>query len=151
VKKNILILLLALLVVGCDLNDTTSEMMPVNSFLIAKGNLYGAGEEGIIAQNLVITNQTTWSTLIAQMNSVNTVSNGFNEIDIDFSEYTIIAVFDDIKENGGHRLELNIFSNSETIMVNVTHLVPEGNATTLSTQPFHIVKILKSNLLLLFE
>ena len=85
------------------------------------------------------------------MNSANNVSNSFTETNIDFSEYTVIAVFNQIKVNGGHSLELNIMSNSENIIVSVTNLGASGNATALITQPYHIVKIKNSDLPILFE
>lgn len=85
------------------------------------------------------------------MNSVNNVSEIFSETDINFSEYTIIAVFDEIKGNGGHGMELNIISNSENIIAIVTDLVPEEFATTVMTQPFYIAKIQNSNLPIIFE
>ena len=121
------------------------------STLIAKDNLFGNGDKGIIEQNLEITDQNTWDNLISQMNSVNSVSDNFSEIDIDFSQYKVIAIFDEIRGNGGHSLELNIMSNSENIIVNITDVVPEGNATTVITQPFNIVKILNSDLPIIFE
>jgi len=150
-RKYISIFLLSVLVLNCDSNDAQSRMINIESTLIAKDNLYGNGDEGVVQQNLVISDQSTWTALIDQMNSVNNVSDNFAEIDINFSEYMIIAVFDEIKGNGGHSLALNIRSNSEHIIVNITDLVPEGNATTVITQPFHIVKILKSDLPILFE
>tara|TARA_B110000114_G_scaffold133888_1_gene140372 strand:+ start:183 stop:563 length:381 start_codon:yes stop_codon:yes gene_type:complete len=126
-------------------------MVNIESTLIAKDNLFGNGDEGIIEQNLEITDQKTFDNLISQMNTVNNVSDSFSEIDIDFSQYKVIAIFDEIRENGGHSLELNIKSNSENIIVNITDVVPEGNATTVITQPFHIVKISNSDLPIIFE
>lgn len=148
--KNIVIILVSILVLGCNSNDNKLEMTNIESTLIAKDNLYGSGAEGITEQNLIISNETAWNALIAQMNSVNNVSDSFSETNIDFLEYTIIAVFDEIKGNGGHTLELNIMSNSKNIIVNVTDLAPEGNAATVITQPFHIVKIPSSDLPIIF-
>ena len=150
-KKNILIILLSIFVLSCSSDDDNSEMTNIESTLIAKDNLYGNGAEGITQRNLIISDQTAWNDLIAQMNSVNIVSDNFTETDINFSEYKIIAVFDEIKRNGGHSLELDIISNSENIIVNITDLAPEGDATTVITQPFHIVKILNSDLPIIFE
>ncbi len=125
-----------------ELNDTN---------LIAKGNLYGSGEEGIEAQNLVITNQKDWDELIAQMDSVNKVSTGFSETTIDFSKHSIIAVFDEVKTSGGHSLELNITTNSENTLVDVNHISPKGNATSVMTQPYYIIKIYKNDLPTVFK
>ncbi|WP_299778710.1 hypothetical protein [uncultured Formosa sp.] len=150
-KKNILIILLCVLTFSCNSDDDTSEMTNIEFTLIAKENLFGNGNEGIAKQNLVISNQNDWNDLITQMNSENNVSDNFSEIDIDFSEFQIIAVFDEIKVNGGHILELNIMSNSENIIVNLTDLAPDGDVTSIVTQPFCIVKILKSDLPIIFE
>lgn len=150
-KQSVLILFSAIFILSCDSDDTSFEMSSIESILIAKDNLYGNGDEGIIEQNMVISESTTWTNLIAQMNSVNTVSDSFSETDIDFSEYRVIAVFDEIKGNGGHSLDLNIMSNSENIIVHITDVAPEGNATTVITQPYHIVKILNSDLPVQFQ
>ncbi|OIQ30908.1 MAG: hypothetical protein BM564_01465 [Bacteroidetes bacterium MedPE-SWsnd-G2] len=150
-NKNVLIILLTIFVFSCNSDDYNSELVNIESTLIAKDNLYGNGDEGIIEQNLIISDQTTWNNLMTQMNLVNNVTDNFSETDIDFSEYKILAVFDEIKGNGGHSLELDITSNSENIIVNITYLAPEGNATTVMTQPFHIVKISNTNLPITFE
>lgn len=150
-KKSIVIILLAAVIISCNSNDKNSEFTNVEFTLIAQDNLYGNGAEGIVEQNLIISNQTAWNDLIAQMNTVNNVSDNFTETDLNFSEHTIIAVFDEVKGNGGYSLELHIRSNSENIIVKVTDLVPEGNATTVMTQPFYIAKIQNSDLPILFE
>jgi len=150
-NKNVLIILLTIFVLSCNSDDDNSEIVNIETTLIAKDNLYGSGDEGIIEQNLIISDQTTWNNLMTQMNLVNNVTDNFTETDIDFSEYKILAVFDEIKGNGGHSLELDITSDSENIIVNITYLDPEGNATTEITQPFHIVKISNSNLPIIFE
>ena len=150
-KKHVLIILFSILNLSCNSDDKDVVIITIESTLIASDNLYGNGAEGIAEQNLVISNQATWDDLITQMNTVNNVSDNFSETDIDFSEYKVIAVFDEIKGNGGHSLDLTITSNSENIKVMVTDLVPEGNATTVITQPFHIVKIPTSDLPIIFE
>tara|TARA_B110000967_G_C18887643_1_gene565073 strand:- start:675 stop:1103 length:429 start_codon:yes stop_codon:yes gene_type:complete len=142
---------MSIFVLCCNSDDDNLEMVKIESTLIAKDTLFGNGDEGIIKQNLEITNQTTWDNLISQMNSVNNVSDNFSEIDIDFSQYKIIAIFDEIRGSGGYSLELNIMSNSEIIIVNIALVEPEGNATAVVTQPFHIVKISNSDLPIIFE
>ena len=150
-KRFFLILFLSVCIFSCDSESNQSERNNIETTLIHKDNLYGNGAEGIAEQNMVISDSTVWNSLIAQMNLVNTVSDNFSEVEIDFSAYKIIAVFDDIKANGGYSLELNITSSSEQILVNVTELEPQGNATTVMTQPYHIVKIPKSDLPIHFE
>ncbi len=150
-KNKLLIILLSIFSLSCNSNDDNSEMTNVEFTLIAKDNLYGNGGEGIVEQNMVISSQTAWNELIAQMNSVNNVSDNFTETDVNFSEYTVIAVFDEIKSSSGHSLELNIMSNSENIIVDITDITPNGNALTVITQPFIIVKIENSQLPVIFK
>lgn len=150
-KKNVLIILLLILSLSCNSGDAESKMINIESTLIAKDNLYGNGAEGITEQNMVITNQSTWNDLISKMNSVNNMSDNFSETDIDFAQYKVIAVFDEIKSNGGHSVELELISNTESIIVIITELVPQGIATTVITQPFYIVKIPTSDLPVIFK
>ena len=150
-KKQVLIVLLAILTFSCNSDEDNSSVATIESTLIAKSNLFGNGQEGIAQQNMVIRDQSTWESLIAQMNSVSNVTDNFTETDIDFSQYTIIAVFDEIKPNGGHVLDLNVVSNSGSIVVQITDLVLVGDDTGLITQPFHIVKIPVSGLPIVFE
>lgn len=150
-KKNALIILLAIFALSCNSEDYNLEMVDIEFVLITKDNLFGNGGEGIIEQNLEITSQSMWNNLISQMNSVNNVSDNFSEIDIDFSQYKVIAIFDKIKNNGGHSLELNLTGNSENIIVNINYISPKGNVMSVITQPYHIVKIPNSNLPIIFE
>ncbi len=119
--------------------------------LIAKGNLFGSGAEGLEKENVVITNSEDWNTLMAQMDAVNKVSERFAETEIDFAEYTVIAVFDEVKSSGGHHIELEIIQNSEALVVYIKYLAPRGIATTMMTQPFYIVKLPKQDSSVLFK
>lgn len=150
-KKNVLIILLAFVALSCDSNDTNENTTVVTSTVIAQDNLYGDGAEGITKQNLIITNTADWNALIAKMDAVNKTSSGFSEVDVNFSEFTIIAVFDNIRSSGGYNLKLDITSNTENISVSVINLVPVGNVTSVITQPFAISKIKKSNLPIVFK
>lgn len=150
-KKKTLIIVSLLFIFSCKTNVESSKMGKLESVLIAKGNLYGSGAEGIDEQNIIITNQNDWNNLMAQMNSVNKVSDSFSETKIDFSEYIIIAVFSDVQGSGGHSLELDISATSENTLVSVNHIAPKGNTTTVMTQPFYIVKITKSDLPVVFN
>ena len=142
--KKALLFLLAISLLNCS-KDKETAFYPetlVESTLIAQDNLYGNGAEGIPQQNLVISNQDSWMDLISQMDSVNNESNSFSEVDINFSDYTIIAVFDQIRNNGGHAIELDVVSDpANNITVNVMDVITEGGVNTLITQPYHIVKI----------
>lgn len=150
-NKNILVILFTIILFSCNEEQNDINTTDIETTLISKGNLYGAGEENIGQQNLIITNQNTWLSLLNQMDSVNNVSDSFSETAVDFSESIVLAVFDEIRGNGGHSLELNVSSNSENIIVDIIELNPEGNVTTVMTQPYIIVKMPKSNLPIDFQ
>ncbi len=136
-----------LFVLNCKSTSNTSQMKSINDeMLIAKGNLYGAGAEGIIKQNLIIANANDWKTLIQKLDQLNKVSDGFSETEIDFEKYNVLAVFDEVKSTGGHSIDLKISKNTEHTIVNVSFNSPQDMATTVMTQPYIIVKIDKSEL-----
>jgi len=124
----------------------------IASTLIAQGELFGSGQEGIIKQNLVIKTQTEWNNLITAMNSVNNVSRNFAETDVDFSKYQIIAAFDDVKGCGGYSISITqIEEHAERIVVTVNQYSPQGACPTVMTQPYHIVKIPVSDKQIVFQ
>ncbi len=147
-KKKIL-LILSIFCLNCSSVDYSTEFIENISILIAEGNLSGNGSEGITQQNLIISSETAWNDLITQMNS----TYDFTNIDINFSEYRVIAAFDEIRPSGGYFLELDITFNSENIVVNVIKNVPPNDVYTpaVITQPFHIVKISNTDLPVIFE
>ncbi len=116
-------------------NSTTSTV------LVGKGDLYGNGQEGIPPQYSVITSENQWETLKNQMNSVNPVTDGFTETQFDFAESILIAVFDEVRENGGHSIDItDVDENSDIVHITVTKLL-NGNMTAVMTQPYHIIRI----------
>jgi len=126
----------------------------INLVQIGKGNLYGNGGEGIIKQNLVITDKTAWDNLLTKINSVNNESGNFTETDIDFSKYQVIAVFDEVRGNGGWSINItDITGYANEIVVAIKHT---GNSPGFSypdvvIQPYHIVKILVSDKKIVFN
>jgi hypothetical protein len=98
---------------------------------------------------MVITNTTDWQSLLDQMNSNNSnETNDFTEINIDFDNYIVIAVFLEVKP-------VNWFVEITTIIENETNIVvsqedTEGGFTTIE-QPYHIVKIPITDKPIVFE
>ena len=125
---------------------TTNDTM----VLIGKGSLYGSGAEGIEKQNVVITTSEDWEKLLAKMNSVNNVSQSFSETKVDFSNYSLIAVFDEVETSGGYTLDIEIIEATDQIEVVVTRIFPDGIATSVMTQPYCIVKIPSTDLPIVF-
>ena len=115
-----------------------------SSILIGKGNLFGFGEENILQQNMVITNNEDWETLKIAMNSYNnTTTLDFTNEFVDFSKHQVIAVFDEIKLEGIWTIDIvEITEYPDRIEIEITNLKKGGVIRPLIvTQPFHIVKI----------
>ena len=109
---------------------------------IAKGALFGNGEEVITKQDLVIKTTEEWENLITAMNSVNNVSLYFTETDIDFSKYQIAAIFEEVKPSGGWSIDITDVKIEYDKWVNVKiKNLNKGDHTDVFTQPFHIAKI----------
>ena len=119
--------------------------------IIAQGELYGDGNEGITKQNIVITTEEECEKLKKAINSVNNVTNNFFESDIDFDSYQVIAVFDEVRGNGGCKVQIiDIVEYNNSIVVDY-NTISTPNGPAVMTQPFHIVKIPVSNKKIVFE
>ena len=149
-KKNSLLMLLAILIMGCSSNEA-QEKEAVSYVTIAKGSLHGAGEEGIEAQNLIIRNNEAWVLLMSKMNTVNKVSDSFLETTVNFDDYILVAVFDSVKNTGGHSVDIEVEKNIKNVAVNVTQTAPGLIATTVIEQPYVIAKIPVTNLPVVFK
>lgn len=132
--------------------NTAAKPEQVEFQTIGQGNLYGSGKEGISQQKTVIVDSDSWTRLMEKMNSVNNVTSGFSETDIDFTKYSVIAVFDKVQNSGGNSIEVVKITESENqIKVFVETTSPDGMATSVMTQPFHIVKIPATDKEVVFE
>jgi hypothetical protein len=132
-------------------SQTDGDSNPINFTAIGQNNLFGNGRENIVQQNFTISDSKSWNELMTKMNSVNNNSEGFTETNIDFANYMVIAVFDKVYGNGGHSIDIiKITENENKIIVKIDNVL-KGDATAVMTQPYHIVKIRKTNKLILFE
>lgn len=137
-KKSLLILLVVLLA-GCVQENGYNSVTPT---IIAKGNLMGNGREQISKQMIVVSDSLGWNRLVAKMNSVNNVSTGFLEKKIDFTQYTVLAIFDEVERSGGYSIDLNVFEDNMKVYVEAVYKMPLGSAAAMViTQPYLIVKI----------
>lgn len=141
--KSSLFLLALSIFIGCNNNDDDEfPSLTISPILIGHGDLYGNGKEDITKQNLIISSNKAWTELINKMNSVNNETDNFTETEIDFSHFTLLAVFDEIKMSGGYTIEVtSVVENRNDLTVTIRRLSPKGGVYTVITQPFHIVKI----------
>lgn len=145
--KTTTLILSFFLIVSCnkDINkDNEFQSSPITYTEIRKS--YSGYEEEIIPQsNLVITNQTDWQNLMTKMDT-----SGFSETNIDFENYLVIAVFWPFETTCGNRFGIvNIIENENSISVS-TEIYNYGS-NDVPCQPFHIVKIPKSDKTIVFE
>ena len=149
--KTLLFIFSSLIILSCT-HDKASQASPVPITEIDKESLYGAGAEGIHQSNYVITNTADWQNLMTQMNSTNNVTDNFAETNIDFNTYEVIAVFDEVQSNGGYTVNITNITETDAEISVAYHLSsPNGLATCVLTQAFHIVKIPKSNKPVIFS
>ena len=141
--KTILLILSFFLSFGCNNNDPQKpfQSTEITFTEIGQGALFGNGVENISQSNLLINNQTDWQNLVSQMNSVNNVSDTFSETSIDFDNFSVIAIFLEIKGNGWEVVINTIIENEDYITISIQET---ESMTTVITQPFQIVKIPKT-------
>ncbi len=150
-SKTIILIVSIFFIVSCNNNETDTTFQPVEIIptLIGKGSL--SGNEGISQSNLVIQNQTDWQNLMNQMDSNGNFTDTFSETDIDFENFMIIAIFDQVHGNDGWTIDIiNITENENNIVITIDNLETGGLGGVI-TQPFHIVKISISNKPIVFE
>lgn len=138
-KKALLFLLsISLLFHSC--NSTDFEPRDIEPITIGRNTLNG--NEGVQQSNRVITNQIEWQSLVNQMDMINNVSSQFTETNIDFNNYMIIAIILNVKTSGYDVEITNVteYENNITVSKNETEYI-----TAVMSQPFHIIKIPKSN------
>ncbi len=124
---------------SCNIDDDSNfQSAKINFTEIGIGALYGNGQEGISESNLIISNTNDWQYLISQMNAVNSVSENFSEINIDFNRYTVIAIFLGVKGQGWEIRTESVIENEKNIAVSISETV---FANSVINQPFSIIKI----------
>jgi len=152
-KKIMLFAALAFVAISCQ-DDEAQAIDPVTIEFshVGKSELYGDGAENIAGGNLVINSDADWQVLLTQMGTVNPLPENFAS-DVDFAESTVIAVFDGIRPNGGFAIDIvSVTQETREITVDVHYPdIDGGNATTVITQPYHIIKIPKTTLPVVFE
>ncbi|MDR1342187.1 MAG: protease complex subunit PrcB family protein [Prevotellaceae bacterium] len=139
-----------LLVLTC-LSCKEEEQQPtaIQPVQIAQGNMYGGGSENIPKQDVVIATPAEWASLLEAMSSPYGVD--FAEREVDFTKYAVIAVFEEVKGNGGWSIDItDVTEYADKITVTVRSL-KTGDLTSVLTQPFHVVKIAASGKMIEFK
>src|SRR5690606_6896479 len=148
-KNIILISFLSFFLINCDGDDNTTALnnefpTEIEYTLIGKGEDITGGDS-VDSANLVFNNTDEWNDFLATIDDISNVSNTFTETEIDFANYQIIAVIDEVKTTGGFSINItNVIEFSDNITVEVERPLPGGDSAVM-TQPYHIIKIPKSS------
>ncbi|MTH18001.1 protease complex subunit PrcB family protein [Flavobacterium sp. LC2016-01] len=148
-KQIILFLSLALTFASCS-NDNDDGSNIAFTTIYQRDN-YGASPGTIPKSNLVITNQTDWNTLLEKLNIITQALYTTPDTNVDFSKYQVIAVFDEVRNSGGYSIDITKITQSNNEITVKVEQLKKGNLTSVITQPFHIVKIAKSNKTVVFK
>lgn len=119
---------------------------------ICTDELYGAGEEGLEAQMIVIESQEELESLLEKMSRINPTKCSDILMTMDFSEYDLIFILDEVHGTGGFDVEISSVTKLEDL-VTVTYkkTSPSGNAATVMTQPYCFQQVEKLNAEVRFE
>lgn len=128
------------------------ETVTMNSEEICDGELYGAGEEGLEAQMIVIETQEELEDLLDKMSVINPTKCSDILMTLDFSQYDLIFILDEVRGTGGHDVKvLSVTKFQDLVTVNYQKTAPDGMATTVMTQPFCFQQVEKLNAEVRFE
>lgn len=125
-----------------DNNNPRFQPAAITFTQIAEGVLSGLGEENISESNLIINNDADWQNLITQMDEIRNQSDFFSETDIDFSNFTVIAIFLEIKPTGWSVKITDIVESETNISVTIKESIFD---TQKISRPYYIAKIAKTD------
>jgi hypothetical protein len=139
--KTIITIIFSLLLVGCPKNEEGGFTS------LSKGSLFGNGAEGFKKENIVISSKEEWKSFLLKVDTTNKVSKTF-ENTIDFSKEMVIVCIDKVRNSGGFSIEIiEVVTESDTFLIKVKKEGPKpmSMVTSVMIQPYHIVKIKKTN------
>ena len=141
-------IVIGMFLVGCPV----SKEQKTSFTSVSKGNLFGAGKEGFKKENLVISSKKVWKSFLHQMDEANKISETF-ENSIDFSKDVIVVVIDEVRNTGGFSIEITeVVSKDASLLVKIHSKGPKPTdmVTMAIVQPYHIIKMTKTNKKILF-
>ena len=143
--KTLILSLIILTTLSCSKNNDpapTPAYSPttITPILIGKGNL--SGRENIPQQNITIYNSADWNNLLSLI-QVDTVSEFTETTTLNFNNYQLIALFDNIYPSPKFDIKItSITENVDNIIVNYQK-ISTSIINSVYAQSFYIVKIPK--------
>ena len=114
---------------------------------ISKGNLFGNGSEGFRKENIIISSKSEWLLFLLKIDVTNKLSKKFKN-SINFSKETIVVVVDKVRNTGGFSIEIiEVLTEANELLIKVKPTGPKAfeMVTMAVVQPYHIIKIKKTN------
>lgn len=135
---------------SCNSDDSDDKSSNVTYSEILKGDIYN-GKDSNSKANLVIKDEKSWNDVLSKMNLILPANVIFPDTNVDFTKYQVIAVFDQMRNYGGYSIDITkITETRNRIIVKVEQLKPGGIAAVI-TQPYHIIKMPKSDKKIVFD
>lgn len=146
-KKIFLIAVLAMVLANCssDNNESFSsqsiEFSTIARFVIGNTPFLDNSE----SQNIIISDSATWEGFLVDLEYHLGYSIDMDS-SIDFETYQVISVFDQVRPTGGYSISvISITENQNNIVVNFETSYDDGITFQMPIQPYHIIKIPKSD------
>lgn len=147
-KQILFILSILFTLTSCSNDDSASSKVEFTELYHAD---YFAGDYNNPKANLVIKDLAEWNKLLAKLDlNIKPWQNSIST-DIDFEKYTVIAVIDEVRSYGGFSVDITKITQIDNRIVIKVERLNSGGTTTIITQPYHIVKIAKTNKEVVFE
>lgn len=147
--KMTFIAVIAFLMVSCGEDENTKTVKPYEFTALSQGDLKGNGKEGIGKSKLIISDPKSFEVILSKINSVNPEISPVPAID--FNKSIVLVVFDEVKSQGGHSIDITrVNEHEDRLMVEVERL-NDGGMLTVMTQPYHMVKIPKTTKPIIFK
>jgi uncharacterized protein YcfL len=140
---------IVILLMGCSNDD--SNQSKVDYSLIVENTLNGKGTENISKSNLVINNAESWNSLLVKLNLLYNAMITYPDINVDFSKYQVIAIFDEIRPDAGYSINVKDITETQNTTIIKIAYIKATSAFFTTTQPYCIIKIPKSNNKIIFE
>ncbi|MFA7446467.1 MAG: protease complex subunit PrcB family protein [Flavobacteriaceae bacterium] len=155
-KKIFLTVILSMMLMSCSSDDNESfssqnmEFSTIARFVIGNTPFLDNSE----SQNIIISDSANWEDFLVDLEYHLGYSIDSINIDssVDFETYQVISVFDQIRPTGGFGISvISVIENQNNIIVNLETSYDDGITFQMPIQPFHIVKIPKSDKPVVFE
>lgn len=114
---------------------------------IKTGVLHGAGEEGFSQSVILVSNNDELEEVKTRINAVNQeIEDDLIKGETFFNEHMLIFVFDRVRNTGGYTFIVSEITNKNDVLtVKALSNPPSDQATSIMTQPFHVLKLEKIN------